>query len=114
MKIYNKDGPRIFVKIQEFINLVILSFVCSVERNLLYLSCLKTEGSWRRPGGQLPPDDQFIIRLGHLLSSIRTTCPHYCKLLFSGLFSFLFFSEDFIPHFYLALYIYIYTYIYTV
>ena len=84
MDINNHDGLRISVKTQEFINLVILSFVCRLERNLLYPSCLKTEGSCRRPGHWLPPGDKFIIRLGHLLSSMRTTCPYYCNV-FSGL-----------------------------
>jgi len=44
MNIYSHDHPRISVKIQEFINFVILSFVCRVERNLMHRSCLKTGG----------------------------------------------------------------------
>ena len=114
MNIYKHDGPRMSVKIQEFINLVILSFVCRVERNLLYGSCLKIEGSWRRPGLRFPPGDQFIIRLGHLLSSTRTRCACYCNVL-SRLSKVLFFSlkTSFLTFIYI-LHIYIYIlYVYT-
>jgi len=38
-----------------------------------------------RPRHRLPSGDQVIIRLGHLLSSIRTTCPYNFNVLFSSL-----------------------------
>ena len=42
---------------------------------------------------RLPPSAQYIIILGHLLSSMRTTCPYHFNILFSIL------SKIVLPHF---------------
>ena len=39
----------------------------------------------RRPLHRLPSGDQVIISLGHLLSSMRITCPYHINMLLSSL-----------------------------
>ena len=53
-------------------------FIASSDVKFFYFITLSTSSSHiasGRPRRRLPPGDHVIVRLGHLLSSVGTTCP---------------------------------------